>query len=118
MRLHVVEPARTVFAQWRQTRQRFDVAIEPKMRGIQALQEVENEIAVARIRAARDERDAEDRVESDQTYIRIRNDVIIAETRYHQMRTNHEKRDANMVAYNAARSYGQSSTPTSRRTAT
>jgi hypothetical protein len=100
MRLHVIEPARVLLAQWRQTRRRFDVAIEPKMRSIRAAQEGEREIAAARDRAAQEERDAEDRLEADQTYIRVRNDFRIAETRYHQMRTNHENRDANMVAYN------------------
>ncbi len=100
MRLHVVEPARAMLAQWRQTRRRFDVAIEPRMRGIRASQEGEREITAARDRAAQDERDAEDRLEADQNYIRVRNDFRIAENRYHQMRTNHENRDANMVAYN------------------
>jgi hypothetical protein len=100
MRLHVIEPARAMLAQWRQTRRRFDVAIEPKMRSIRAVQEGEKEIAAARERAAQDERDAEDRLEADQNYIRVRNDFRIAETRYEQMRTNHENRDANMVAYN------------------
>ena len=102
MRLHVVEPARPVLAQWRQARRQFDVAVEPKMRAIRALQEVEHEIASARARAARDERDAEDTLENDQTYIRVRDDFRIAETRYHQMRTNHENRDANMAAYHPA----------------
>lgn len=100
MRLHVVEPARAIVAQWRQTRRRFDVALEPKMRSIWAAQEAEKEVVAARERAARDERNAEDRLEADQNYIRVRNDFRVAETRYHQMRTNHENRDANMVAYN------------------
>ncbi len=102
MRLHVIEPARALLAQWRQTRRRFDVAIEPKMRSIRAAQEAEKEIVTARDRATRDERDAEDRLEADQNYIRIRNDFRIAETRYHQMRVNHENRDANMMAYHPA----------------
>lgn len=99
MRLHVIEPARALLAAWRQTRRRFDVAIEPKMRAIRASLEVENEITSARDRAARDEQAAEDRLEADQNYIRVRNDFRIAETRFHQMRTNHENRDANMAAY-------------------
>ena len=102
MRLHVIEPARALVAQWRQTRRRFDVAIEPKMRSIRAAQEAEKEIRIARDRAARDEQDLEDRLEADQTYIRVRNDFRIAETRYHQTRTNHENRDANMMAYHPA----------------
>jgi len=100
MRLHVIEPARAMLAQWRQTRRRFDVAIEPKMRSIRAAQELESETATARDRAASDEREAEDRLEADHNYIRVRNDFRIAETRYHQMRTNHENRDANMMAFN------------------
>ena len=97
MRLHVLEPARAMFSQWRQTRRRFDVAIEPKMRSIKAVQE---DIAAARDRATQDERGAEDRLEADQKYIRTRNNFRIAETRCHEMRTSHENRDANMMAFN------------------
>lgn len=99
MRQYVIAPARSLLAQWRQTRRQFDVAIEPKMRSIRASQEGEKEIAAARDRAAQDEHDAEERLEADQKYIRVRNDFRIAENRYHQLRTNHENRDANMVAY-------------------
>jgi hypothetical protein len=99
-RLHIIEPARSVLAQWRQTRRRFDVAIEPKMRSIRAVQEVENEITAARDRAARDEHDAEEQLESEQNYVRARNDFRLAETRYQRLKTDHENREANMAAYN------------------
>lgn len=99
-RLHVIEPARTVLAQWRQTRRRFDVALEPKMRSIRALLEVEEEISAARARAARDEHDVEEHLESDQNYVRARNDLRLAETRYQRLKTDHENRDANMGAHN------------------
>ncbi len=99
-RLHIIGPAREILARWRQTRRRFDVAIEPKMRSIRALLEVENEIAAARERAARDEHDVEEQLESDQNYVRARNDFRLAETRYQRMKTDHENREANMGAHN------------------
>ena len=102
MRLHVIEPARATLAEWRQTRRRFDVAIEPKMRAIRAAQEAEKEIISARDRAARDEHDAEQSLEADQNYVRVRDNFRIAETRFQQIRTNHENRDANMMAYHPA----------------
>lgn len=101
-RLHVIEPARTVLARWRQTRRPFDVAIEPKMRAIRAVQEVENEIAAARQRAERDQRDAESRLEADEHYRRLRENFRVAETRYQRIKTDHENRDANMAAYHPA----------------
>ncbi|HEY0422597.1 MAG TPA: hypothetical protein VGC82_04665 [Rhodopila sp.] len=101
-RLHVIEPARAILAQWRQARRRFDVAIEPKMRSIRAVQEAEKEIAGARERAGRDERDAEARLEADEHYIRVRDAFRVAETRYQRMKADHENRDANMVAFNPA----------------
>jgi hypothetical protein len=101
-RLHVIEPARALMARWRQTRRRFDVAIEPKMRGIMAAGDAEAAIASARERAANDEQDAENRLEADQSYIRIRNDFREAEARYQRLRTDHENRDANMMAFNPA----------------
>ncbi|HEY1412486.1 MAG TPA: hypothetical protein VGF36_10105 [Rhodopila sp.] len=101
-RLHVIEPARALLARWQQARRRFDVAIEPKMRAIRGLQEVETEIAGARERAERDERDAEDRLQADEHYRRVRETFRVAETRYQRMRADHENRDANMAAYHPA----------------
>ena len=101
-RLHVIEPARAMLAQWRQARRRFDVAIEPRMRAIRALQDVEREITEVRERAERDERDAEGALEADERYRRLRDDFHIAETRYQRMKLDHENRDANMMAYHPA----------------
>ena len=101
-RLHVIEPARSVLAQWRQTRRRFDVAIEPKMRDIRAVQGAEAEIVAARERAERDERDAEARLEADEHYVRVRDDLRVAETRFQRMKADHENREANMLAYHPA----------------
>ena len=101
-RLHVLEPARAMLGQWRQTRRRFDVAIEPKMRDIRAVQDVEAEIAAARERAERDERDAEAGLEADEHYRRVRDTFQVAETRFQRMRTDHENRDANMLAFHPA----------------
>jgi uncharacterized membrane protein len=101
-RLHVIEPARAVLARWRQTRRPFDVAIEPKMRAIRALQDVENEITAARQRAERDERDAEARLDADEHYRRLREDFRVADTRYQRIKADHENRDANMAAYHPA----------------
>ncbi len=101
-RLNVIEPARAMFAQWRQVRRRFDVAIESKMRAIRAMQEVETEIAAVRDRAERDERDAEAGLEADEHYRRIRDTFGVAETRYRQMKADHGNRDANMTAYHPA----------------
>ena len=102
MRLHVMEPARSMLAQWRQTRRRFDVAIEPKMRAIRAVQDVETEIAAARERADRDERDADARLEADEHYRRVRDEFRVAETRFQRMKADHENRDANMLAWHPA----------------
>jgi hypothetical protein len=101
-RLHVIEPAGAMLAQWRQTRRRFDVAIEPKMRAIQAVRNVEQEIATARARAERDERDAEAGLEADEHYRRIRDEFHVAQTRYRRMKADHENREANMMAYHPA----------------
>jgi hypothetical protein len=99
-RLHVIEPARTLISEWRQVRRHFDVAIEPKMRSIRAVQEVEVEIRDVRERASRDERDGEDTLEADQRYVRIRNELRTSETRYQQCKTEHANRDSNMGGFN------------------
>lgn len=99
-RLHVVEPARALLGEWRQVRRHFDVVVQPKMGGIHALQEVEGEIAKARVRAARDERDVEEKLEADQRYVRIRNELRTSEARYQKYKSEHENRDASMNAYN------------------
>ncbi len=102
MRLHVLEPARAALAQWRQTRRRFDVAIEPKMRAIRAVRDVEDEIVTARERAERDEQDAENSLDADENYRRIRDDFRSSETRFRDIRANHGNRDANMAAWHPA----------------
>jgi hypothetical protein len=102
MRLHVLEPARGTLAQWRQTRRRFDVAIEPRMRAIRAVQDVENEITAARERAERDQQDAEAKLEADEHYRRVRNEFRMAETRFRDIKANHANRDANMAAWHPA----------------
>jgi hypothetical protein len=99
MRLHLLEPARALISEWKQARRRFDVALEPKMRNIKALQESEGEIQEARRRAGRDEADAEARLEADQRYIRIRNEFLASEIRYHRLKNEHENRQANLAAY-------------------
>jgi hypothetical protein len=99
MRLHLLEPARALISEWKQTRRRFDVALEPKMRSIKALQESEGEIEEARRRAERDEGDAEAKLESDQRYGRIRNEFHVGETRYQGLKSEHGNRNANMAAY-------------------
>ncbi|HEX2939580.1 MAG TPA: hypothetical protein VHO91_00940 [Rhodopila sp.] len=101
-RLHVIEPARALLSRWHQTRRRFDVAIEPKMRGIQAVRDAEVDIEATRVRASRDRQEAEAKLDADQSYIRIRNEFRESESRYQRLRTDHENRDANMVAYNPA----------------
>jgi hypothetical protein len=100
MRLHLLEPARVLMAAWHHSRTRFDVAIEPKMRNIRALQEVAKEIEEARRRAERDEQDVEGRLEADQRHVRIRNELRVAEARYQRCKAEHENRDANMGSYN------------------
>jgi hypothetical protein len=99
MRLHLLEPARALISEWKQTRRRFDVAIEPKMRSIKALQESEGEIENARRRAERDEGDAEAKLESDQYYIRVKNEFHVAETRYQGLKSEHGNRNAKMAAH-------------------
>ena len=101
-RLHVIEPARIVLARWRQTRRPFDVAIEPRMRAIRGLQDVENEIAAARQRAERDERGAEASLQADEHYRRVREDFRVADTRHQRIKADHENRDASMAAWHPA----------------
>lgn len=101
-RLHIMEPARALLARWRQARRQFDVLIEPKMAAIHAAEEVDKAVAAARERAARDEKEAEERLEADQTYVRVRNRLREAEDRYQRLRADHDNRDANMLAHNPA----------------
>jgi hypothetical protein len=101
-RLHIIEPARALLARWRQARRQFDVLVEPKMPAIHAAREVDTAVAAARERTARDEAEAEDRLEADQSYIRVRSRFREAEDRYQRLRADHDNRDANMLALNPA----------------
>ena len=99
-RLHVIEPARQIYARWRQVRRQFDVAIQPAMHKIRAVESVEREITDARDRAGRDERDAEAKLEANDRYVHARNELRTAEERFRRLRTDHENRDANLGAFN------------------
>jgi hypothetical protein len=99
-RLHIIEPARLLLARWRHVRRQFDVAIEPNLHDIRAAERVEQEIADARERAARDERDAEEKLEASQRYVRARNDFRVAEARHQRLKADHENRNANLGAFN------------------
>lgn len=100
LRAHLLAPARTIMARFRETRRAFDVALEPRMPDLRALEAVEAEIVAARERAARDEQDAAQRLEADHRFVRAREEFQTAEDRLLAIRPRHGNREANMAAYN------------------
>src|ERR1700733_8157063 len=53
-RLHILQPARALLAAWREARSAFDTAIEPKMGDIEAVERLQAEIEMLKVRRVAD----------------------------------------------------------------
>jgi hypothetical protein len=99
MQVHLLQPARNFLHQWSQARNPFDVAIQPVMKDIDAVAQLEQEIvAVARWR---DEASAqiERQFEANQANVPIKERYEHAKQRLSVKKNEHELREPNMFGY-------------------
>ena len=99
MQLHLVQPARSLLADWRNARSELDRVIQPVKRDIDAVQALEFE--VEKEKAKRDEEVGliEEQLESSRKYIQIRDRYNDAKHRLDGLKASHGLREANMFAY-------------------
>ncbi len=98
-RLHVLEPARGVLAEWRQARAPFDRAIEPFLPAINAVRDLERQVATCEQEKQQALGQAEHKLEQDQAYLRVRDRHHSTRVRFDELRAAHSNLDANMGAY-------------------
>jgi hypothetical protein len=99
-RLHVLEPARAVLAEWRQARAPFDGALEPFMGAINALRDLERDIAKLEQEKQQALGQAEHKLQQDQAYVRVAERHRSTRIRFDELRAAHGNLDANMGAFN------------------
>ena len=99
-RLHVLEPARTVLADWRQARAPFDRAIAPAIPAINAVRDVEQQIA--RLDAGKQAAllQAEHKLEQEQRYVAVKDRYETSHELFSRLRAGRNNLDANMGFYN------------------
>ena len=99
MRLHVLQPARSLVAGWREARGPFDVALEPYMADIGAVRGLDGQLA--QLAGRRDEAvaQAEAAAHADRRWMQAREAAQHAQARFDERRIAHGNRDATMLAY-------------------
>jgi hypothetical protein len=97
-RLHILEPARALLAEWKEARRRFDVAIEPAMADINAVANLDRDIEVLSRKRDAEVAQAEQEFGQNHRYHEIKDDFAKAESRFKALQLEHNNRAANMAA--------------------
>ena len=99
MRLHLTQPMRAVFAQWREARAPFDRLLVPHIKDIEAADRLDAEIAELAQRSAAEVEHRETQLESDAEYTQIRQRHDRAETRFEEKFAENNQRVATVWGY-------------------
>lgn len=98
MRLHLLRPIQHLAAEWRDLWNKFDVAIEPKRRDIDAVVALEAEIEAEKNKRDDDLNALERELGAGTKYVQIKQDFENAEVLFNRFRAEHRGADANMKA--------------------
>ena len=99
-RLHVLEPARALLADWREARRAFDVAIEPQRADIEALRRLDGTVAALSVRRDENLAQAEAEFAQDQKFAEVKDQFEKSGARFTSLQLRHGNRSANMMAHN------------------
>jgi hypothetical protein len=97
-RLHILEPARALLAEWKEARRKFDVAIEPAMADINAVAALDRDIEAMSRKRDDEIAQAEQEFGQNHRYYEIKDDFEKAENRFKRLQLEHGNRAANMAA--------------------
>jgi len=98
MRLHLLQPVRTLLADWRNTRADFDRLIEPTMKDIEAVEALEAEVEKAKEKRDAELAQIERQLESSRKYVETRDRFNDAKRRWDDKRAVYGNREANTFA--------------------
>ena len=99
MRLHLTEPVRTLFGHWREARTPFDRLLVPHIKDIEAIDRLDYEIADLTQKCDREISQREEQIESDSTYVQIKQRHDRAETRFEEKFAENNQRVATTWGY-------------------
>jgi hypothetical protein len=92
MRLHVLEPARIVLAEWRSARAPFDQLLAPQRDKIETIDRLNTEILELRLEGESKEAELERKIETNTKYVQIKERYEYAESRYKQKFAENDQR--------------------------
>jgi hypothetical protein len=99
MWLHVVQPLRSLIAEWDHVRGAFTTAIQPFMDDLRAVEKLDAEISDLRTRRGRVTDTIERRAEADHGYSVIKQKYEQTQARYSELHNREGRRTANVSAY-------------------
>ena len=92
MRLHVLQPARSIFTEWRTVRAPFDQLLAPHIDKIDSIDKLADEVGALQRKCDHDENELERARESDTKYAQIKERYDNAEARYKQKFAENDQR--------------------------
>ena len=99
MTVNVMQPIRSVLSEWRQCRDEFDAAIQPKMASISAVDQAQADLEEAERRREADLASVEKKLETNADYIKKRELKETSYTRWKGLQDIHSGRAAIMFGY-------------------
>ena len=99
MTLHLLQPIRTVLADWERTREEFDRELQPSMADLRAVQDARRGVTETEQQRDRELEDIERRLESNASYIKIRDQKDTSFRYWQGFRDKHNGRAPKMFAF-------------------
>ena len=99
MTLHLLQPIRTVLADWERTREEFDRELQPRMADIRAVQDARRGVTETELQRDRDLDDIERRLDADAAYAKVRDQKDTAGRYWQDFRDKHHGRAPKMFAF-------------------
>ena len=97
-RIHVLEPARALLAEWHEARRPFDIAVEPFRADIAAPAQLTTDLHALSTGRDRALAEAEAEFEADHRYTEVKDDFEKSGARFRALQLRHGNRAANMAA--------------------
>lgn len=99
MTLHLLQPIRTVLADWERMREEFDRELQPKMADVRAVQDARRGVVETELQRDRELDDIERRLEANASYIKVRDQKDTSYRYWEDFRDRHNGRAPKMFAF-------------------
>lgn len=99
MTLHLLQPIRTVLADWERTREEFDRELQPKMADLRAVQDAQRGVTEAEQQREQELEGIEKRLEANASYVKIRDQKDTSYRYWQDFRDKHNGRAPKMFSF-------------------